>query len=217
MLKSLHSSVDTELTRLYAHKQVIYQAIVSDLTEVVYENTNTTGPTQKSDKVPPLIVAKCIACISSTFWKDIGKPSESVSTDVSKTLELFHLNCGGKQPAWTVREAAAFGASKLARYVCVEQLKKVRTVETLIDCSVQCLKDKKFWRVRLAGLCILKSLSDRVSQKGNIDEQERQVIFEALLPYKEQIIKLARRSLSDNESKVTAIGSAICGAISWWP
>ena len=73
---------------------------------------------------------------------------------------------------------------------------------------------------RFAGLKILKSLVSRVggSTPRSVDivcptktssgqSQSRQLILEALLPHKEQILSLARPSLSDAESTITAISA----------
>ena len=48
-------------------------------------------------------------------------------------------------------------------------------------------------------------------------EGEKQLVLEAMLPHKEEIMKLARRSLADPEAKVTALSSEIIGLMSWWP
>ena len=37
------------------------------------------------------------------------------------------------------------------------------------------------------------------------------------VPYKEKIIDLARKSLADNESQVTATASKITLTMVWWP
>jgi hypothetical protein len=49
------------------------------------------------------------------------------------------------------------------------------------------------------------------------DLQEKQLTLEALLPHKEEMVRLARASLSDSESKVTALSSEILGNMAWWP
>ena len=216
-LRSLDSSDKTIMGRFSVYKQSMCENLTDDLVEIIDRSMVDPVSKEKKLKVPPLIIARSIDCLASVFWKNIGGASEKERILISKALEIFNSNCGGKQSAWTVRESAALGSAELAKFICAEQLKKVRTVEAFIDCSVQCLKDKKFWKVRLAGLKILESLCNRAIQKGSVQNQEGQIILEALLPYKEQIVKLARRSLSDNESKVTAISSTICGIISWWP
>lgn len=48
-------------------------------------------------------------------------------------------------------------------------------------------------------------------------ESEKQLIMEAILPYKERIVDLARRSLADSEAKVTAAASKITLTMAWWP
>ena len=216
-LRSLDSSDKTTLSRFSVYKQSMSEDLTNDLIEIIDRGMMESVSKEKQVKVPPLIIARSIDCVASVFWKNIGSASEKERLLISKALEIFNSNCGGKQSAWTVRESAALGSSELAKFISADQLKKVRIVEAFIDCSIQCLKDKKFWKVRLAGLKILESLCNRAIQKGSIENQDGQIILEALLPHKEQIVKLARRSLSDNESKVTAISSTICGIISWWP
>jgi hypothetical protein len=66
---------------------------------------------------------------------------------------------------------------------------------------------------RQAGLELLLSLVNRVGKQRVNDE----LLLEAVLPYKEKIIGIARQSLSDNESQVTATASQITLAMSCWP
>ena len=60
---------------------------------------------------------------------------------------------------------------------------------------------------------MLLSLIDRVGKQKLSDE----LLLEAVLPYKEKILNVARQSLSDNESQVTATASEISLAMGWWP
>jgi hypothetical protein len=69
---------------------------------------------------------------------------------------------------------------------------------------------------RYSGLKILHWLISRAG-KGGSDLQEKQLTLEALLPHKEEMVRLARVSLSDSESKVTALSSEILGNMAWWP
>ena len=65
---------------------------------------------------------------------------------------------------------------------------------------------------------LLLSLVSRVgSQKASAADSEKQLIMESILPYKEKIVDLARKSLADNESQVTATASKITLTMSWWP
>ena len=71
---------------------------------------------------------------------------------------------------------------------------------------------------RQAGLELLLFLVSRVgNQKMSSVDSEKQLIMEAILPYKEQIIDVARKSLADNESQVTATASKITLTMAWWP
>jgi hypothetical protein len=75
---------------------------------------------------------------------------------------------------------------------------------------------------RYSGLNILHCLTSRAgkgtaSASNGSDLQEKQLTLEALLPHKEEMVRLARASLSDSESKVTALSSQILGNMAWWP
>lgn len=79
---------------------------------------------------------------------------------------------------------------------------------------------------RLAGLELLQALVDQAgrgpSRGGEIlppDERyrEKQLVLEALLPHKEEMVKLAKKTLGDSEAKVTALASNILSSMSWWP
>jgi hypothetical protein len=74
---------------------------------------------------------------------------------------------------------------------------------------------------RYSGLKILHCLTSRAGKGAatstGSDLQEKQLTLEALLPHKEEMVRLARASLSDSESKVTALSSEILGNMAWWP
>merc|ERR1712032_1123244 len=95
--------------------------------------------------------------------------SASTTVDASELSQtfLFHVDLT-KQSAWTVREAAAKGASKLAQCVDFETLRRLQTTSTLVNIAQCALKDKRFWKVRLAGLEILQSFCLRVGGSGDI-------------------------------------------------
>lgn len=67
--------------------------------------------------------------------------------------------------------------------------------------------------IRQAGLELVLSLINRVGKQRVSD----QLLLEAVLPYKENIVTMAHKSLADNESEVTATASRISLAMSWWP
>ena len=63
-----------------------------------------------------------------------------------------------------------------------------------------------------------RALVNRVGkQVVGASESDRQLLLEAVLPYKETIVGLAHRSLSDSESHVTATASSITLVTAWWP
>ena len=117
-----------------------------------------------------------------------------------------------------MRQASALAASSLV--VCMPSaiLRRTESIKLVLDCSNETLKDKKFWKVRLAGLELHHSLVSRVgNQKMSSVDAEKQLIMEAILPYKELIIGVARKSLADSVSQVTAAASKITQTMAWWP
>ena len=176
---------------------------------------------------PPLIVARAIQCLSASMWNGIGMSREPLQ-DVMQLVKVFHNVGGEKQGAWTVREAALLAASDLAIVCHFESLRKHELVSLLLACSTNGLKDRKFWRVRVAGLTLMRSLVSRAgtgtsslrsisTTAATSTELNQQMMLEALLPFKEDILQTARSALKDSQSEVTATASEICGLIAWWP
>jgi len=66
---------------------------------------------------------------------------------------------------------------------------------------------------------VLQSLTHRVgtNERSVQSDSERQLILEAVLPYKEDILRLLRASLADSEATVTALSTEVLGGMSWWP
>ena len=62
---------------------------------------------------------------------------------------------------------------------------------------------------RLGGLQIVQTLVKRAN--------EMNLVQDAVVPYKEDFVRMARKSLSDNESSVTAIASGILQELAGWP
>lgn len=197
----------------------LYANIAPPLTYVITGNAEVYSHDGHQDfvdhKLPPLIVARAIDCLGSLIWKGIQYNGENVYTNTQLLAKLFSKNCGEAQPAWTVREASAIAASKLALCVNCSELTKIELLNDFIQCSESCVKDKKFWKVRFAKLKILSCLCNR-SVNGN-DANEKQLILEALLPLKEKMISTAKSHLNDTESSVSAISSEVISAMAWWP
>jgi len=211
------------------YRRRIFTAIAPKLWEV-FRHRTTDESSGNISKESPLIVARSIDCFASSCWKYMQFQHIEEQTfffvrasELSQTYK-FHVDLT-KQSAWTVREAAAKGASKLAKCADFETLKRRQTVSTLVDIAEIALKDRRFWKVRLGGLDILKSVVlrvDNVSQtnvgKDPLEAaQEKQLVLEVFLPHKEKILNLAKRSLNDSEAKVTAISTTILAVISTWP
>jgi len=178
----------------------------------------------------PVLVSRALDCLASGIWKDMGKDPQHDWEDVLKLSRAFVQMSGGKQPAWTVRESACLAGASLASFGALEPLRSPETISSLLECTNHSQKDRKFWRVRLAGLRLIKGLISRAGEvKGhgrtslggplgiNDTFDEKQLMLEALLPHKEAILKIARKSLSDPEAQVTAAASEICSSMSWWP
>jgi proteasome component ECM29 len=154
----------------------------------------------------PLIVARSLSCFAATFWSNMsfeGSGPEDHS-DSARLLPIFvyHVDYG-KQSAWTVREAAAKAAAQCAFCADSATLRSRQFVSKLIDIAALGVKDKKFWKVRLASLQILLSLTT----------QEKELI----LPYKENIQDLAKKSLQDPEAQITALSTKVLGVLALWP
>ena len=80
---------------------------------------------------------------------------------------------------------SALAASSLVANMPSKVLKKTEVITTILECSTQTLKDKKFWKVRLSGLELLLSLVSRVgNQKMSTVDSEKQLIMEAIRKYR---------------------------------
>lgn len=68
-------------------------------------------------------------------------------------------------------------------------------------------------------MSVLQGIVSRTGTKsGNTsNEAEQQLVLEAVLPHKEDILRLLRKSLSDSEPAVTAACSDVLSGMSWWP
>ena len=223
---SLSSILDTVPTDVFTQEvQYIYKMVAPVLVSIL------EGQAVDEHKVPPLIIAKCFDCMSSVLFLGIDDACFNELMEVKDLNQLFLDNCGLKQSAWTVREATGKAVAKFITNVSPRVIKKMEFIENIVKCTQLCLKDKKFWKVRLAGLRILLALCVRTSPKQttrnmglgkaslerSASEKERQIITESILPYKEQILAIARSSLSDNEAQVTKVASEILSEIAWWP
>jgi len=182
------------------------------------------------------LVACSIDCLSALFWQGVGTEadiSDMPNTNVMKLTEVLKNAGGNLQPAWTVREAAPLCVASLAMKCHQDILREHHSlISTMVMCAAQALRDRKFWRVRLSGVKILYTLVSRVGSDTSVRSnsvsllgqetqddafQERQLLLEAMLPHKEDILKLVRSNLSDSEAKITALSSEVISTMSWWP
>ncbi len=192
------------------HLEKLFRNVAPKLLSVIQNQ-------QSEEKIPPLIVAKATHCLGYLIWEGIDFDETNVSTQVDLMIELFTKNCGENQRAWTIREASAFAMSNICKKAKYTVLRKLNVLDNILICSKLCPNDKKFWKVRLAKLMILKTLCSRADAKNKLGSDENQLMLEALLPIKESIISVAKNSLLDSEARVTAIASDILASLSWWP
>jgi hypothetical protein len=181
----------------------------------------------KETKESPLIIGRCLECFTATFWKpmnfqeieelDFGGEYENLMDVVSWNADLT------KQPAWTIREASCHCAAKVASSACIETFRSRLVLTRLIEIAKVGLKDRKFYKVRLAAIGVLRSI---VARAGRIKEKngfivdsvhDQLLILEAALPHKEAIQELAKMSLSDSEARVTALSTDVLSIVSSWP
>jgi proteasome component ECM29 len=200
-----------------AEKMEIYDVVAPKIIELCTKKLDETG---SSKKVAPVLVAGAIEGLGSCFWEGIGSGDTGVAHADPKELTRTLKEVGGKfQPAWTVRESANACLAELASKCSADALRQHVIVSWMIETATYALADRKFWRVRYAGLKVLDSLVNRAGKAHDAsgDVQTRQLILEALLPHKEVMVRLVRSSFGDSEAQVTALGSTVSSNMSWWP
>lgn len=217
-LRSLMASLTVSSSIARSQKRDTYMTITPRLLSLC----DLEGPKSKVE-IPPVIVARGIDCIASCCWLGMSNDDIDQST-VPNMLELaerLKVAGGEKQPAWAVREATRLCLGFVVTNCHVAVLREQRFVSVLLDCAAGALSDRKFWKVRFAGLSLLRTLVQRPGTSVVMDSTDhddgKQLVLEAILPHKEEIMRLARRSLADSEAKVTALGSDIIGLMAWWP
>lgn len=234
------SNIPTMTESLLKYQVDLYRMVAPALLPVVGKEMFAEANEKSSATEPPLIIAKSLDCLASAFWKGIGSDvignhPEEETVSLSGILRSVG---GSKQPAWTVRESSVLCAASLASRCSVSCLRKHRLIDNFLESSKHALRDRKFWKVRVAGLQLLLTLvgraGDATASGGgsssvftmttgtppsvvDANQKEKQLALETLLPHKETILQLARSSLTDNESKVTALASDVINAMVWWP
>ena len=148
----------------------------------------------------------------------MGASTEDVEhADPRKLVAVLKELAGKAQPAWTVREAAALCCAQLALLCHHDCLRNHGMISQLVEIALYNLNDRKYWRVRIAGLKLIDSLTIRAGTGHETSSSEKQLILESLLPQKEVIVKLLRSSLGDSESNVTTLSTTIISRMTWWP
>ena len=227
-LRDLMASLNNSSPRGIEQKQEIYTTLSPRLVSLCdFDNRFGSKGEKTKSKEPPVLAARAIDCLAASFWNGIGLDRDIPTTGTTNVLELarFLVSAGGsKQPAWTVRESSWLCVASLASNCHPSALRDHKVVSTFVECAAESQKDRKFWRVRYAGLKLLLALVSRAGTRAigsasnlNNEEQDRQLLLEAMLPLKEEMLKLARKALSDPEAKVTALSSEVISMTSWWP
>ena len=234
LLRTLSDAPDMKES-LLQQQVAVYRMIAPKLFTIIDAEQHVVPNEIDNASQPPLIIARSIDCLASAMWKGIGdgKGQESHPEDnVLSLSELMRGAGGSTQPAWTVRESSVLAAANLASECNIQALRHNKTIDVLLECSTHALRDRKFWRVRYAGLKLLQALVRRAgdnaggstafSMKGaaksnGANAEEEQLALEALLPHKETMLRLARSNLTDTEAKVTALASDVSTAMTWWP
>jgi hypothetical protein len=171
------------------------------------------------DKRPkPVLVAGAIDCIRACLWDGVGASDEGVEkADPGQLIAMLNEVGGKKQPAWTVREAAALCCAQVALLCHYDCLRRHGIVSQLVEVANYALADRKFHRTRIAGLKIIDSLTIRAGTGHDTSSHEKLLILESLLPQKEILVNLLRTALTDSESMVTALSTTIISRMTWWP
>lgn len=216
-------SLSTILDRIQRQSFNLYDLISPSILSIVHNELMT------DESIPPLIVAKSVGVLSSIIWQDIGD-TEYGTSQAQLLCDIFLYHSSYSQHAWTVREQASLAFAKLIHRGHFSVIKRLDTIQKALDATKQCQQDRKFWRVRLGGLMILKSLTSRVERSKAIlalgfttqtalssSESERQILLESVLPFKESITDIVKSCLTDSEAQVTKLASDILASISFWP
>jgi hypothetical protein len=196
LLRNLPESSDDVKVR-------IYRCVEGKLCSLLSESDAATDV----KGLPPVLVAAGMECLGACLWKSFpGETSEHLAS-------LLQSKGGSQQPAWTVREAASLALAQLAS-LCEEPfLRKPSSILNMLSVASRALQDKKFWRVRLAGLKVILALVSRSGTAAN----KVDLALESVLPYKEEVRKLTETSLVDSEPRVVSLASKIIQEMSWWP
>lgn len=68
----------------------------------------------------------------------------------------------------------------------------------------------------MAGIKIVESMVSRAGNGPTTDE-EKQMLLEALLPFKHDILALLSLGLRDTEPQVSAASDKVVNIVGWWP
>jgi proteasome component ECM29 len=152
----------------------------------------------QDDKETPVIVARILDCLGQCWYDRFDKVDEWKSLLTVTPVQ-----------AWTVRVATCDCAGQLVEKVDTLELRKHSFVSWTMENVKQAVRDSKYWKSRQAGLVLLEGLVNRANSDVTI--------LEAVLPHKEDMMKLLRKCLADSQHQVTAKSSTILQNASQWP
>ena len=136
VLESLTSLMDTLQTKMHS------SMITKDLHIRLYEGLHFYLVESTARNSTPLLVARSISCIASSLWYGID--------DFSEVFTHFHRET--KNAAWTVRESSLLAMNRLVQRATITAVRKVEFLECILSVSFEASKEKKFYRIRLAGM-----------------------------------------------------------------
>jgi len=109
----------------------LYEALKCYIVESVDRNST-----------PPVLVARSISCIASSLWQGIEDFSEVFTHFIRHT----------RNEAWSVRESSLLAINKIVQRATIVALQKLEFLEGILSLSSDAMQEKKFHRIRLAGM-----------------------------------------------------------------
>lgn len=162
-------------------------------------------------KEPPVLIAAMLQSWANCFYLGLGTGSPLEADHPQVIIEtLFEFGRDNGTWAWTVRQAAGKSVAALVNCCDTRCLCRPKFVDKVFPLANSSSKDRKYWKVRLSGLEILEAVVNRANK-------ETRTLLDALLPYKEEILRMAKESLADSESRVTALASVVIRNMATWP
>ena len=143
-------SINSVPTSYVSKRSELYKLLSVSLLSMISQPANDKDDEQQNQ---PVLIAGSIDCIHALLWEGIGI-SNSNDCDVSHLIATMMKVGGAKQPAWTVRAAAAQCIGQIIRLCDDETIRQYTVVSNVVDTARRALTDRRFWKVRYV---ILKS------------------------------------------------------------